>query len=124
MSWLIKISAETLQSITNRWKATVPGLVIFVYEKDDKIILSSLIVPKDFRNRGFGSQIMKDLTSYADSVGKRIELSPGTKDKYNGTTSRGRLVRFYKRFNFKENKGRNKDFRTSETMLRTPNELV
>ena len=35
-----------------------------------------------------------------------------------------RLINFYKIFGLVENKGRNKDFETSKTMYREPNELV
>jgi len=70
------------------------------------------------------TQIMQELVNYADQIGKRFELSPGQKDPFHGTTSRGRLVNFYKRFGFIENKGRHKDFTTSRGMYRKPNELV
>lgn len=122
MNWysLIKIAQLTpgLQAIADKW--TAQGITLFVFEKDDKIILSSLIVPKDMRKQGIGTQIMQELVSYADSLGKRFELTPGLRDSYQGTTSRGRLVNFYKRFGFIENKGRNKDYSTSEGMYRYP----
>lgn len=124
MNWLQKISgmieSPELDAITAKWEATIPGMTMFVYEQENRVVLSSLIIPRKSRNQGLGSQIMQELTAYADSVGKRMELSPGTRDQYNGTTSRGRLVRFYKNFGFRENKGRRKDYRTSETMLREP----
>ena len=63
---------------------------------------------------------MKDLCDYADANNKRILLSPGYKDDHHGTTSHGRLVSVYKRFGFVQNKGRNKDFRISHTMIRNP----
>ena len=89
-------------------------------ENEYKITLSNIIVPKGQRKQGLGSQIMQDLTYYADSIGKRIELSPAIKDPYHGTTSRRRLTKFYKRFGFFENKGRKKDYSTSESMFRNP----
>ncbi len=120
MNWLQKIATGELDNIAGKWKTAIPGLVLFVHEQDNRVVLSSLIIPKPLRNQGLGSKIMRDLTDYADSVGKRMELSPGLRDKYHGTTSRNRLVRFYRQFGFKQNKGRNADYSTSETMLRNP----
>lgn len=122
MNWLLKISqrSEGLQAIVDKWTSAIPGLVLHLYENDDRIVLSSIIVPKGQRKQGIGTQIMQDLTTYADQIGKRMELSPGVKDSYQGTTSRGRLVRFYRNHGFQENKGRNKDYRMTETMFRNP----
>ena len=82
----------------------------YVYERGDDIVLDSLIVGKDKQGQGLGSKAMNMLTDYADQHGKRIILTPGSQDKTHGTTSRNRLVRFYKQFGFKENKGRTIDY--------------
>jgi hypothetical protein len=60
---------------------------------------------------------MEDLTALADHYGLRITLSPATDF---GGTSVDRLTRFYRRFGFVSNKGRNKDFRIGTTMYRPP----
>src|SRR6185437_701428 len=73
------------------------------------IELHNIIVNK--RKQGTGTQVMNELCKFADYYGVRILLSPDTKNRDTGTTSRNRLVNFYKRFGFVENKGRNKDFR-------------
>ena len=83
---------------------------------DGDIHLASVIVSKGNRQQGIGSEFMADLVAYADANGKRVVLSPGQPDDRHGTTSRARLVRFYKRFGFIENKGRNKDYQISEGM--------
>jgi hypothetical protein len=62
---------------------------------------------------------MEALCAFADRHGLRIIVSPADKND-DGTTSRARLVRFYKRFGFVENRGRRKDFRISEGMYREP----
>ena len=123
MNWY-KISQNqiTARDIVDKW--TQQGISLYITEKDNLIILESIIVPKEQRKMGIGSQIMQELIDYADQVGKCMEVSPGIKDFYLGTTSRNRLVNFYKRFDFVENKGRNKDFTTSKGMYRIPNELV
>jgi predicted GNAT family acetyltransferase len=119
MSWYKKAqNSPELQNIIDKW--TNQGITLFVYERDDKITLDSLIIPKEIRKQGIGTQIMQELINYADSVNKRIELSPGQKDPYHGTTSQNRLIDFYKRFNFLRNKGRNKDYSTTHTMYRDP----
>ena len=43
---------------------------------------------------------MADLIDLADRKNKVIRLTPATKDKNFGTTSRKRLINFYKRFGF------------------------
>jgi len=72
------------------------------------------------KGQGLGTKAMEELTAYADLNGKRIVLSPAQADDNHGTTSRARLVKFYKRFGFHENKGRKKDYAVSEGMIREP----
>ena len=121
-NWYKKAEQQTADDIAKKWRQE--GITLYVFEDGDKVILDSIIVPPERRKQGIGTQIMQELTNYADSVGKRIELSPGQKDDYHGTTSKNRLVNFYKRFGLIQNKGRNKDFTTNKTMYRDPNELV
>jgi len=123
MNWYKKAQQMNANQIAEKWRQQ--GIVLYIFENDKIIVLDSIIVPKEKRKQGIGTQIMEELINYSDSVGKRLELSPGQKDDYNGTTSKGRLVNFYKRFGLIENKRRNKDFGTSKTMYREPlNELV
>jgi DNA repair protein RadC/GNAT superfamily N-acetyltransferase len=110
---------KSLQDLENKWKAQ--GVDVYLHDTPEKgIVLSSLIVPKEERRRGIGSLVMQDLTRLADQLGKRVVLTPGTKDDFHGTTSQARLKKFYKRFDFRENRGRRQDFRISETMIREP----
>ena len=120
MNWYKQ--AQNIESIENKWKAQ--GVILYVFEQEDVIILDSLIVPPEMRKQGIGSQIMQEVTNYADMVGKRLEVSPGQKDDFHGTTSRGRLVKFYKRHGLVENKGRNKDFSISKSMYRNPSNNI
>jgi len=123
MNWFKKAQqTPELEAILNKWRNQ--GITLYIFEQIDKIILDSIIVPKEKRKQGIGTQIMQEIVNYANTVGKRLELSPGQKDDYQGTTSKGRLVNFYKRFGLIENKGRNKDFTTNKTMYKEPNELV
>jgi len=81
MNWYKKAQlSNRLEQIINKWKNK--GITLYIFEKDDIVILDSIIVPKEKRKQGIGSQIINELIRYANSVGKRIELTTGTKDSY------------------------------------------
>lgn len=101
-----------LSDIENKFK----DVILDVYEKNGTINLSRIVVPKEMRSSGVGSSVMNDLTSYADSTGQKIALTPS--GDFGGNVNR--LKDFYKRFGFVENKGKNKDFSIKETMIRFP----
>ena len=83
------------------------------------IVLHNLRVEKDKRKQGLGSAFMEELCNKADSMGKTIELNLG--DKSSGeTTSKSRLIDFYRRFGFVRNFGRTKDYRLNCQMYRRP----
>lgn len=86
----------------------------------NELHLYHLEVPKDKRKSGIGSRVLQDIHDYADQNKKRITLNPASRDDKFGTTSRNRLIKFYKRNGYTHNKGRNKDFRTSAAMYRDP----
>jgi hypothetical protein len=96
--------------------AKYPGVKIDAFVTKDNLNLSRIVVPKEMRNQGLGTQVMNDLSEYADNIGKRITLTPSS--DFGGNVKR--LKEFYKDFGFVENKGKNKDFSTSETMYREP----
>lgn len=81
-----------------------------ISENNDTITLHNIIIGKENQGKGLGTKALQMLTDYADSVQKRIVLTPAVKDTHHGTTSRARLVRFYKQFGFKESKGRYIDY--------------
>lgn len=87
---------------------------------DGDISLDSIIIARGAQRAGLGSKLIRQLTRFADANGARVILTPAQRDPFHGTTSRARLVKFYKRFGFVENKGRYKDFRTSAGMFREP----
>ena len=57
------------------------------------------IIVKD-RKQGVGSAIMRELCDFADRYAVDITLTPASKGDHAATTSRARLIRFYKRFGF------------------------
>lgn len=90
-----------------------------VYEYEDQIRVSLVVVKKDERGQGYGREIFEAINAYADSTGKTITLTP---DSSFGT-SKSALVRFYKSLGYVMNKGRNKDYSISELMYRRPSGL-
>jgi hypothetical protein len=78
--------------------------------------LSKIEVSGDERNAGQGTKAMQDIVDRMDREGAVIALTPD--DAFGG--NKNRLIKFYKRFGFVPNKGRNKDFRFRETMIRYP----
>ncbi|WP_339898295.1 LPD38 domain-containing protein [uncultured Gilvimarinus sp.] len=92
------------------------GVDVSLSERPNSISVSKIIVPKDKRGEGIGTQAMQAVIDYADSVGKTVVLSPS--GDFGG--SKLRLKKFYKRLGFVENKSPNKDYEISETMYREP----
>jgi ParB-like chromosome segregation protein Spo0J/GNAT superfamily N-acetyltransferase len=94
------------------------GITLSIMEsRFDYWTLSKIVVPEEQQGTGIGSVVMEGLCRLADQQGKTIFLSPS---KDFGASSVSRLATFYKRFGFKPNKGRNKDFRAMEAMVREP----
>lgn len=112
---IIRIANNNLDSFLSKWRGE--GVDLFVYEGEDYLTLHQIIVPKEKRRQGVGTEVMNDLISLGNRLGKRILLTPDT--TYGGT-SVGRLKQFYKRFGFLENKGRHKDYSISDTMYKDP----
>ncbi len=87
---------------------------INIYEFEDKISID-LIIAKE-KSTGAGTRLMQDICDYADKEKKTIILSPSS--EFGG--NKKRLIEFYKRFGFVENKGKNKEFLIFESMYRLP----
>lgn len=101
-------------SVVNKY----PEIDIDIYGSADRgYELGKIKVPEGSQGSGVGTQVMNELISAADAEGARISLTPDTSF---GGSSVSRLKDFYKRFGFVENKGRNKDFSTRNTMYRDP----
>ena len=70
---------------------------LFLSELNDVISIDMIEVERDKRKQGVGASVMRALVLYADANNKTLEALPGLKDDRRGTTSRGRLVNFYKK---------------------------
>lgn len=60
--------------------------------------LSRVIVPKQFRNQGWGTALMKKLVTWADHEDKVVLLQPMP---YSDDTEKSRLISWYTQFGFK-----------------------
>ena len=108
----IILESSFTDNIRNKYKDSIEKLSI---SDTSKITINLIKVTE--KSKGIGTLIMEEIISYADKQNKIIVLSP-SKD-FGGSVPR--LMKFYKRFGFVENKGRNKDYEISETMYRSPN---
>ena len=103
-------------SVNNKSLLNIYNLTSVTLSKRGNYVTLTDFMVKD-RNGGYGTKFMNDLTKVADENGWILVLTP---DVTFGASSVSRLKRFYKRFGFQENKGRNVDFRTRESMIRRP----
>ena len=99
-------------------QAQFPDLVIDLMARDGRATLSRVVVPKEMRGQGVGSDFMDELVRAADADGSVLQLTPSS--DFGG--NKNRLKEFYKRFGFVENKGRSKDYELFESMYRRPSE--
>ena len=67
------------------------------------IQLHTIVIPDDSRNKGIGTEVIKDIIQYADNHKLDIVLNPAEVDDGLGTTSKEDLIRFYERFGFVDN---------------------
>jgi uncharacterized protein YjfI (DUF2170 family) len=111
---VVKAIKPEVMSMDKALKNKYPDVKISISENADNIILNKVIVPE--KSKGTGTKFMNDLIKDADSKGKPIGLTPSS--DFGG--NKNRLTEFYKRFGFVENKGKNKDFTISESMIREP----
>ena len=108
----LRENTNFISSIKKKYKEEFSK--INVYEFEDKISIDLIIATE--KNTGVGTKLMQDICDYADKQKKTIILSPS--DEFGG--NKKRLIEFYKRFDFVENKGKNKEFSIFESMYRLP----
>lgn len=116
------------ESVSNADLASFVGAVVKTYGIDlsiqtyngDGIVISKIVVPAEKRSSGIGTNVIKEIIQYANANNLKIYLNPSEKSDGWGTTSRSRLIEYYKRFGFVENKGKNRDYSISYYMYRLP----
>jgi GNAT superfamily N-acetyltransferase len=111
-------SKESKKKVSDELKDEFKDLTIDIYqnERTKTLTLSRVIVPENSRESGIGTKFMNSLIKKADKLGYKIILTP-SKD-FGG--NKNRLIEFYKRFGFINNKGSNRDFSHKEDMYRLP----
>jgi GNAT superfamily N-acetyltransferase len=99
-------------------RARNPGVQFDLLQRGDgaPAELARIVVPKSERGQGAGSAFMSDLVQEADADGALLKLTASS--DFGG--NKRRLIDFYKRFGFVENKGRNRDFEVFGGMYRRP----
>ena len=119
-----EVGFENVEELSKNILEKYPSLkTLFLSENNNIITIDMIEVSKDNRSSGVGSSVMNEIINYADKKGMILDLVPSIKDSNIGTTSRTRLIKFYKKFGFVENKGKNKDFvRRSGGMYRLSDE--
>jgi len=108
--------AQTVDQIESTLIEEFEDLKLSISGRNDNVTLNKIIIPEGQRSQGVGSQVMQRIMDWADQNGKTVALTP-SKD-FGGSVSR--LKSFYKQLGFVDNKGSNKDFEISESMLREP----
>ena len=90
------------------------GIDLDLYDNGKYLELSRIVIPKEKRGGGIGSEIMDQINDFADSKGLKIYLTPS---KDFGATSTSRLEKFYKDHGFVKNNDKSE---TRNTMVRIP----
>jgi GNAT superfamily N-acetyltransferase len=122
----VKLPAE-VQKFEAHIKKSYDGVVFELMVTHNllvrKVVELTWIIVND-RKRGVGTAIMQELCEFADRHAAEISLKPASKGDYAATTSRGRLVRFYRRFGFVVEKAEPPEFTIIPTMSRKPANLL
>lgn len=112
---------ETVQGLLDDLKASHPNVTVELTERgdgDEKYLTLDKIASLD-RSKGEGSVVLDKILDYADRTGQPVFLTPEAGIKGGKT----RLTNWYKGRGFVPNKGRRKDFRSRETMVRQPSPI-
>ena len=124
ISRIIDAAGLTAESSPQEIRAAVDAAVggarqfkqIDYSRRGDIVEINKIEIPKDKRGQGLADQELKELIARADVSGITLALTPS--DAFG--SSKSRLTRWYKRNGFVPNKGKNKNFGTRESFIRTP----
>lgn len=103
---------QPLDTVRSAWRDA--GIDFELMERGDVVTVSKIVVPEGAREAGAGTRAMEQLVAWADANGKHLALTPSA--DFGGNAKR--LTAFYKRFGFKENKGKSRVFSVAEGMVR------
>lgn len=109
--------AEQVDRFGEDMLARHPGTTFDLREVPGGWVRLSLIsVPADQRGQGTATAMMNELVETADAEGWPLSLTAS--DDFGA--SKTRLTKFYRQFGFVPNKGRAKDYTTTDGMIRQP----
>lgn len=97
-------------------RAASRGVDLYISTPNGRIVVDKIVVPKESRGRGLGTETMQDVIGLSESLGLPLSLTPSSDF---GGSMKG-LERFYKSLGFEPNVGRKRDFAISESMKRYP----
>jgi len=110
-------ASQAVDEWAARMRADHPDLKLDIAQTGaGPVVLSRIVLPKASRGKGTGSEIMRSLTDLADERGLTLALTPS--GDYGGSVAR--LRRFYESFGFVRNKGKNRNYDTTEDYVRPP----
>lgn len=112
----VSLSGLEADDLSRLLRGKYDGLKLGLSGKGPVVSLDKIILPELDRNSGTGTQIMRQIMRWADQNDKTLALTPSA--DFGG--NKNRLAEFYKRFGFKDNKGRDRDYEISESMYRPP----
>jgi GNAT superfamily N-acetyltransferase len=119
----MKLSTAKIQKFESQIKKIYEGVIFELMVPHNlpagNAIELTWIIVQD-RKQGIGTAIMRELCEFADRNAAEISLKPASRGDYTATTSRGRLVRFYRRFGFVVEKAKPAEFTIIPTMSRKP----
>jgi GNAT superfamily N-acetyltransferase len=119
----VKLSTAMIQNFECHIKRSYEGVVFELTVSPNLLVenaieLTWIIVPD--RKQGTGTAIMRELCAFADRHAAQISLKTASKGDHVATTSRARLVRFYKRFGFVPDKRKPREVTGIPGLIRRP----
>ena len=108
------IDAAAWLDLARQLEAAHPGLKLDLTPHRTHVTLSRIVVPKEGRNRGIGSAVMRTLLDWADRAGTTLTLTPSA--DFGG--SKVRLTEWYRSMGFALNHGRYPE--STDSMVRHP----
>ena len=119
----MKFSAAKIQKFEAHIKKSYENVFFELGVTHDLVVgnvieLTWIIVQE--RKQGVGTAIMRELCEFADRHAVEIRLTPASKGDNAATTSRARLIRFYKRFGFAADEHKVGDVTGIPALIRKP----
>lgn len=113
---VVSMSGAGEKKLSQILEEKYPGVDFHVSEGNGAVKVNKIVVPKELRNQGIGSQFMRDVIDYADAKGMPVGLTPDS--AFGG--SKSRLESWYQSLGFVRNKGKNADYSVSESYVKQP----